>query len=116
MRDRGEARAHRVEKEKWELEAGGGGRGAGAPRSARASCLLRPRPVRPQPRGASLDSPRSGSGRRGALAARRMWPRTRLWPRAPWRWALALLTLGGAGLCHAGPQPMHPARPGARNK
>ncbi|XP_019273904.2 EMILIN-2 [Panthera pardus] len=45
-----------------------------------------------------------------------MWPRTRLWPRAPWRWALALLTLGGAGLCHAGPQPMHPARPGARNK
>lgn len=116
MRDRGEARAHRVEKEKWELEAGGGGRGAGAPRSARASCLLRPRPVRPQPRGASLDPPRSGSGRRGALAARRMWPRTRLWPRAPWRWALALLTLGGAGLCHAGPQPMHPARPGARNK
>ncbi|XP_045742934.2 EMILIN-2 isoform X2 [Mirounga angustirostris] len=45
-----------------------------------------------------------------------MWQRTRLRPRASWRWALALLTLGGAGLCHAGPQPMHPARPGARNK
>ncbi|XP_036273493.1 EMILIN-2 isoform X2 [Pipistrellus kuhlii] len=41
-----------------------------------------------------------------------MWPR----PRAPWRWALALLALGGAGLCHAGPQPRPPARPGARNK
>ncbi|XP_045880021.1 EMILIN-2 [Meles meles] len=45
-----------------------------------------------------------------------MWQRTRPRPRASWRWALALLTLGGAGLCHAGPQPMHPARPGARNK
>nr|XP_035978223.1 EMILIN-2 isoform X1 [Halichoerus grypus] len=45
-----------------------------------------------------------------------MWQRTRLRSRASWRWALALLTLGGAGLCHAGPQPMHPARPGARNK
>ncbi|XP_062933172.1 EMILIN-2 [Cynocephalus volans] len=41
-------------------------------------------------------------------------PRPR--PRAPWRWALALLALGGAGLCHAGPQPWYPARPGARNK
>uniref|UniRef100_A0A7N5JET8 Elastin microfibril interfacer 2 n=2 Tax=Ailuropoda melanoleuca TaxID=9646 RepID=A0A7N5JET8_AILME len=74
------------------------------------------RPVRPQPRGASLDPQSSGSCRRGAPAARRMWQRTRLRPRASWRWALALLTLGGAGLCHAGPQPMHPARPGARNK
>uniref|UniRef100_A0A8C9A4T4 EMILIN-2 n=1 Tax=Prolemur simus TaxID=1328070 RepID=A0A8C9A4T4_PROSS len=45
------------------------------------------------------------SGRRDATAARRMW-----------RWALALLALGGAGLCHAGPQPGSPARPGARNK
>ncbi|XP_074208606.1 EMILIN-2 isoform X1 [Camelus bactrianus] len=45
-----------------------------------------------------------------------MWQRTRPRPRAPWRWALALLALGGAGLCHAGPQPRHPARPSARNK
>ncbi|XP_014635768.1 PREDICTED: EMILIN-2 [Ceratotherium simum simum] len=45
-----------------------------------------------------------------------MWHRTQPRPRAPWRWALALLTLGGAGLCHAGPQPRHPARPSARNK
>lgn len=36
LRDRGEARAHGVEKEKWEREAGGGGRGVrvGASRSA----------------------------------------------------------------------------------
>ncbi|KAM5304573.1 EMILIN-2 isoform 1-T1 [Glossophaga mutica] len=45
-----------------------------------------------------------------------MWPRTRPRPRASWRWALALLALGGAGLCQAGPQPKHPARPSARNK
>ncbi|ELK05724.1 EMILIN-2 isoform X1 [Pteropus alecto] len=45
-----------------------------------------------------------------------MWPRTGLRPRTPWRWALALLTLGGAGLGHPGPQPKHPARPGSRNK
>uniref|UniRef100_A0A8C3W706 EMILIN-2 n=1 Tax=Catagonus wagneri TaxID=51154 RepID=A0A8C3W706_9CETA len=45
-----------------------------------------------------------------------MWQRTRARPRAPWRWALALLALGGAGLCHAGPQLRHPARPSARNK
>ncbi|XP_054439388.1 EMILIN-2 [Pteronotus mesoamericanus] len=45
-----------------------------------------------------------------------MWPRTRPRPRASWRWALALLALGGAGLCQAGPQPRHPARPSARNK
>lgn len=44
------------------------------------------------------------------------WPRPRPRPRAPWRWALALLALGGAGLCHASPQPGHPARPSARNK
>ncbi|XP_042531226.1 EMILIN-2 [Dipodomys spectabilis] len=37
-------------------------------------------------------------------------------PHAPWCWALALLALGGTGLCHAGPQPGHPARPSARNK
>ncbi|XP_037661916.1 EMILIN-2 isoform X2 [Choloepus didactylus] len=37
-------------------------------------------------------------------------------PRASWRWALALLALGGPGLCLASPQPRHPARPGARNK
>ncbi|XP_048219625.1 EMILIN-2 [Perognathus longimembris pacificus] len=37
-------------------------------------------------------------------------------PHAPWRWALALLALGGSGLCHAGPQPGRPARPSARNK
>ncbi|XP_006891449.1 PREDICTED: EMILIN-2 [Elephantulus edwardii] len=42
--------------------------------------------------------------------------RTLLRPRAPWRWALALLALGGAGLCHAGSQPGQLARPGARNK
>ncbi|KAM6220011.1 EMILIN-2 [Rhynchocyon petersi] len=45
-----------------------------------------------------------------------MWQRTQLGPRAPWRWALALLALGGAGLCHASPQPGQLARPGARNK
>ncbi|XP_070076904.1 EMILIN-2 isoform X2 [Equus caballus] len=45
-----------------------------------------------------------------------MWHRTLPRPRAPWRWALALLALGGAGLCHAGPQPRQPARPSARNK
>uniref|UniRef100_A0A2K6G8P7 EMILIN-2 n=1 Tax=Propithecus coquereli TaxID=379532 RepID=A0A2K6G8P7_PROCO len=45
-----------------------------------------------------------------------MWPPTRPRPRTPWRWALALLALGGAGLCHAGPQPGYPARPSARNK
>ncbi|XP_003801659.1 EMILIN-2 [Otolemur garnettii] len=45
-----------------------------------------------------------------------MWQPTRPRPRAPWRWALALLALGGAGLCHAGPQPGYPARPSARNK
>uniref|UniRef100_A0A8D1CBP1 EMILIN-2 n=1 Tax=Sus scrofa TaxID=9823 RepID=A0A8D1CBP1_PIG len=45
-----------------------------------------------------------------------MWQRTRARPRAPWRWALALLALGGAGLCHAGPQLRHPVRPSARNK
>ncbi|XP_019611330.2 EMILIN-2 [Rhinolophus sinicus] len=45
-----------------------------------------------------------------------MWPRTRPRPHAPWRWALVLLVLGGAGLCQAGPQPKHPAQPGARNK
>ncbi|XP_043300479.1 EMILIN-2 [Cervus canadensis] len=45
-----------------------------------------------------------------------MWPPTRPRPHAPWRWALALLALGGAGLCHASPQPGHPARPSARNK
>ncbi|KAM4841313.1 EMILIN-2 [Thomomys bottae] len=37
-------------------------------------------------------------------------------PHAPWRWALALLALGGTGLCHAGPQPGYPARPSTRNK
>ncbi|PNJ81201.1 EMILIN2 isoform 1 [Pongo abelii] len=45
-----------------------------------------------------------------------MWQPRRPWPRAPWRWALALLALGGAGLCHAGSQPGYPARPSARNK
>uniref|UniRef100_A0A8C5W4J7 EMILIN-2 n=1 Tax=Microcebus murinus TaxID=30608 RepID=A0A8C5W4J7_MICMU len=45
-----------------------------------------------------------------------MWQPTRARPRAPWRWALALLALGGAGLCHAGPKHGYPARPGARNK
>ncbi|KAM9224465.1 EMILIN-2 isoform 1-T1 [Dugong dugon] len=45
-----------------------------------------------------------------------MWQRTLPRPRAPWPWALALLALGGAGLCHASPQPRHPARPSARNK
>ncbi|XP_030666548.1 EMILIN-2 [Nomascus leucogenys] len=45
-----------------------------------------------------------------------MWQLRWPWPRAPWRWALALLALGGAGLCHAGPQPGYPARPSARNK
>nr|XP_008977815.3 EMILIN-2 [Callithrix jacchus] len=45
-----------------------------------------------------------------------MWQPT--WPRplAPWRWALALLALGGVGLCRAGPQPGYPMRPSARNK
>ncbi|XP_040826484.1 EMILIN-2 isoform X3 [Ochotona curzoniae] len=33
----------------------------------------------------------------------------------PWA-LLALLALGGAGLCQAGPQPGYPARPSARNK
>ncbi|XP_006867335.1 PREDICTED: EMILIN-2 [Chrysochloris asiatica] len=42
-----------------------------------------------------------------------MWQRTQPGPRAPWRWTLTLLALGGAGLCQASPQP---ARPGARNK
>lgn len=38
-------------------------------------------------------------------------------PRAPWPWALpVLLVLGGAELCHAGPQPRQSARPSARNK
>lgn len=55
-------------------------------------------------------------GRREAPAARRMWQPTQPWPRAPWRWALVLLALGCAGLCHAGPQPGYPARPSARNK
>ncbi|XP_055994251.1 EMILIN-2 [Sorex fumeus] len=41
---------------------------------------------------------------------------TRSRPRTPWRWALALLALGGAGLCHAGPQPRSPARPSARSR
>ncbi|MBZ3887163.1 EMILIN-2 [Sciurus carolinensis] len=45
-----------------------------------------------------------------------MWQPTRSRPRAFWRWVLALLTLGGAGLCHAGPQSGYPARPSARNK
>ncbi|XP_020019287.1 EMILIN-2 isoform X2 [Castor canadensis] len=45
-----------------------------------------------------------------------MWQATRPLPRAPWRWALALLALGGVELCHAGPQPAYPARPSARNK
>ncbi|XP_008832924.2 EMILIN-2 [Nannospalax galili] len=48
-----------------------------------------------------------------------MWQATRPGPRAPRRWALVLLalgTLGGAGLCHAGSQPGYPARPSARNK
>eukprot|EP00073_Rattus_norvegicus_P050029 XP_017452370.1 PREDICTED: EMILIN-2 isoform X1 [Rattus norvegicus] len=40
-------------------------------------------------------------------------------PRAPSRWTpalLALLALGGAGLCHASSQPGYHARPSARNK
>ncbi|XP_036100171.1 EMILIN-2 [Molossus molossus] len=45
-----------------------------------------------------------------------MWPRTRPRPRTSWRWALALLALGVAGPCQAGPQPRQPARPSARNK
>nr|XP_045000141.1 EMILIN-2 [Jaculus jaculus] len=45
-----------------------------------------------------------------------MWPPNRPGSRAPWRWALALLALGGPGLCHASPQPGDPARPSARNK
>ncbi|KAM5136391.1 EMILIN-2 isoform 1-T1 [Callospermophilus lateralis] len=45
-----------------------------------------------------------------------MWQPTRSRPRALWRWVLAILTLGAAGLCHAGPQSGYPARPSARNK
>ncbi|XP_052606055.1 EMILIN-2 isoform X2 [Peromyscus californicus insignis] len=48
-----------------------------------------------------------------------MWQATPPRPRAPCRWApalLALLALGGAGLCHASSQPGYHARPSARNK
>ncbi|MEJ1281637.1 elastin microfibril interfacer 2 [Cricetulus griseus] len=48
-----------------------------------------------------------------------MWQATPPRPRAPCRWALALLVLlalGGVGLCHASSQPGYHARPSARNK
>ncbi|XP_007933660.1 EMILIN-2 [Orycteropus afer afer] len=45
-----------------------------------------------------------------------MWQPTLPRSSTPWRWALALLALGGAGLCLASPQTRQPARPGARNK
>ncbi|XP_021090033.1 EMILIN-2 isoform X2 [Mesocricetus auratus] len=51
-----------------------------------------------------------------------MWQATPPQPRAPCRWApalltlLALLALGGVGLCHASSQPGYHARPSARSK
>ncbi|XP_075812330.1 EMILIN-2 isoform X1 [Microtus pennsylvanicus] len=48
-----------------------------------------------------------------------MWQAIPPRPRAPCRWArvlLALLALGGAGLCHASSQPGYHARPSARSK
>ena len=37
-------------------------------------------------------------------------------PREALSLGIPVLALGGAGLCHASPQPGHPARPSARNK
>lgn len=116
LRDREEARAHGVEKEKGEQETGGGGRGARVGRGAAPEPPAfsgRAPAARSLPALAPTLSPYPAGG---ARPARRMWQRTRARPRAPWRWALALLALGGAGLCHAGPQLRHPVRPSARNK
>lgn len=90
-------------------------RSAGGGAAQRPSLLPSAAPGQPATSRRSPD-PRSGSGRLVAPAAHRMWQRTRPRPRAPCLWALALLALGGAGLCHADPQPRHPARPSARNK
>lgn len=91
MRDRGAASA-----EAW-------GRGAGGA-AERPSPL--PVPAAPQPAACSL---------MGLKMCQETPPR----PRTPSRWTpalLALLALGGAGLCHASSQPGYHARPSARNK
>nr|XP_020012647.1 uncharacterized protein LOC109682060 [Castor canadensis] len=92
--DRGEASAKGEEG----ARSGWGASSCLPPRRPAAGSLVR-----------SPGSPLSGP-------ARTMWQATRPLPRAPWRWALALLALGGVELCHAGPQPAYPARPSARNK
>lgn len=97
----------------------------GRPRSAGggpAECpSLLPSRAASGPPAASWRSSRSTALRTRAGGAhppaeRRMWSLHRPRPRAPWHWSLALLVLGGAGLCQAGPQPGYPARPSARNK
>lgn len=68
-------------------------------------------------------APEPAAGSRGpaacSLVGLKMCQETPPRPRAPSRWTpalLALLALGGAGLCHASSQPGYHARPSARNK
>lgn len=73
-------------------------------------------------RGAA-ERPSPAAGSRGpaacSLVGLKMCQETPPRPRAPSRWTpalLALLALGGAGLCHASSQSGYHARPSARNK
>lgn len=106
MRDRREARAHGVEKEKWEREAGGGGRVARwgpakrpsfqpSPAAPRLPAALRSRP----------DPPRFGFRRLGARRAQNVAS-----DRTPAPRALAL----GAGAADPGWRGAVPRRPAAQ--
>lgn len=69
LRDRGEARAHRVEKQKWEKPEGAAAErsGGAAKRPSLLPSLAAPWP--PSALRSRLDSPRSGSSRRSARRA-----------------------------------------------